>query len=194
MRWHGAKVEHAENATFEEHDATTPLPFRDESVDYINLSLAQSFLLKEQWPRLLAECRRILRPGGWLRSVEWIALQTNSQAHRKLNRMFSLALEKEGRRYVELAPFLLPLLKDAGLAATPLTIQVSDFSEDAPAHTVLAEDSYVGAHILVSFLVKHGVASEEEAKQTIEEMQRDMMLPGYYALVLLSDISAQKPT
>lgn len=182
-----------ENVTFEVHDVTTPLPINDASVDYINISFANSFLLKEQWPRLFAECYRVLRPGGWLRSIEALAIQTSSRAGRELWRLHGMANEKDGRRYAELAPHLLPMLHDARLVATPLTIHFVDFSEQAPYHKSLAENWYVSANLVMPFIVKQGVAPKEEVQRLIEEMQRDMMLPQFYALIFFTDIAAQKP-
>lgn len=183
-----------QNATFEVHDVTTKLPVSDASVDYINLSMANSFLLIEQWPQLFAECYRVLRPGGWLRSVEALAIQTSSHAGRELWGLHRLANERDGRRYVELAPHLHPLLQDAGLLATPLTIHSVDFSEHAIHHKALSEVWYVSAHLVAPFIVKHGLTTREELEQLIEEMQRDMLLPKFYALIFFTDIAAQKPT
>ncbi len=188
-----AMTEHLENVSFEVHDATQRLPFGDESVDYINVSLVNSFLLKEQWPRLFAECYRILRPGGWLRSIEWFLNQSNSPAMRRGTRLLNQALEKDGKRYLELAPVLRPLLNKAGFVATPLSVHAVDFSEDAAAHRPLCEDIYVGTHLALPFIVKQDIASKEEVKQVIEEMQSDMMLPGFYGVILLTAIAAQKP-
>src|SRR5260370_21869077 len=52
------------NAHFCVMDATRPLDFPDASFDLVNARLVSGFLLSEQWPLLLAECTRMLRPGG----------------------------------------------------------------------------------------------------------------------------------
>src|SRR5579884_969432 len=178
-----------ENVTFEVYDVTTGLPFSDASVDYIHLSLANSFLLKSQWPPLLAECYRVLKPGGWLRSVEWLCTQTSSFAIFRMTQLFNLALAQDGRRYVELAPHLESLLKNAGLVPAPLIVHVVNFSENTPAHRTIAESYYVSALLSSPFIFKRGVASEEEIKRLIDETQRDMMLPGFYGLTTLTDIA-----
>lgn len=189
-----AKIVHAENVSFEVHDATVgPLPFGDESIDYITLSLANSFLLKEHWPLLLKECQRILRPGGWLRSVEWLVTQSSSLAMHRLLRTFSVALEKDGRRYIELAPHLPSLLQQAGLVPSPIAVYTVNFSEDTPAHKAIAEDYYIGAHLAMPFNIKQGVASREELLQIISDMQREMMLPHFYGFVFLNECVARKP-
>ncbi|HZR40503.1 MAG TPA: class I SAM-dependent methyltransferase [Ktedonobacteraceae bacterium] len=182
-----------QNATFEVHNITTTLPFRDESVDYVNLSIGGSYLLKEQWPRLFAECHRILRPGGWFRSIEALSFQTSSFACHRLWMLLLQTMEKDGRRYVELAPLLRPLLTQAGLTPTLLSVHVIDFSQDSPDHKMMAEDYYVGAHLGMAFTLKYNLASKEDLEKLIEEAQKDMIFPDFWGLVFLSDISAQRP-
>lgn len=188
-----ARTQNVENTSFEVADATQTLPFHDASVDYINISLANSFVLKKQWPLLFAECYRILRPGGWLRSTEWLVTQSSSLAMHRLARIFNQALEKDGRRYLELAPFLKPLIAEAGFVRLSLVVHAVDFSENTPAHKPLCQDWYIGAHLALPFNVKHGVATEDELKEIIEEMQKDMALPNFYGFLCLSDVTVQKP-
>lgn len=188
-----AKMERIDNVTFEVADATQTLPFSDESVDYINIALANSFLLKEQWPLLFAECARILRSGGWVRSVETLATQTSSDSQRATTRAFERAIASSGRRYNgEITSYISPMMVQAGLVPTPLMTEVLDFSEDTPAHHNMSEDCYIAATLGIPFAVKSGVISEEELRQHIAGMQRDMQLPHFYGLVFFSDISAQK--
>jgi ubiquinone/menaquinone biosynthesis C-methylase UbiE len=187
-----AKVEHAENVSFEAHDATKGLPFKDESVDYININLANSFLLKSDWPRLFKECYRILRPGGWLRSIEWMTHQTSSPAIIRARQIFVEALLHEQRRFPEVAPFVRHLLQDAGLIPTPIEVHVLDFSEDSPAHKTSGDDLIIGFHLAAPYFIKMNVISQEECASLINEIQKDLMLPGFYAISLFCDISAQK--
>ena len=56
--------------TFIEHDVNSPLPFDDESFDYVHIQLMYSSVSASRWPGLLAEVLRITRRGGWVESVE----------------------------------------------------------------------------------------------------------------------------
>jgi predicted SAM-dependent methyltransferase len=49
------------------HDITKALPFQTESVDYVYSSHALEHLARQDAVNLIAECRRVLRPGGVLR-------------------------------------------------------------------------------------------------------------------------------
>src|SRR5947207_50295 len=53
--------------TFQLMDVTRPLAFDDASFDLVNGRFLLSFLRREQWPPLIQECARILKPGGILR-------------------------------------------------------------------------------------------------------------------------------
>lgn len=187
-----AKMEAIDNVTFEQGDATKHLPFRDESVDYINMTLANSFLLKEQWPLLLAECARVLHPGGWIRSVEWVVTHTSSPALRRVVQILNEAIASSGKRYVELVPYLRPMMKDASLVPAPLATHVVDFSESTSAHRAMCEDIAIGVHLATPFVVSSGITSREEFEQLIERMKMEMREMTFYAQIHVSDITAQK--
>jgi SAM-dependent methyltransferase len=65
-----ARVQGLENATFQHMDISRPLAFPDHSIDLINARFLFSVLSKNAWTPLVAECLRILRPGGVLRLTE----------------------------------------------------------------------------------------------------------------------------
>jgi SAM-dependent methyltransferase len=103
-------------------DIRQPLNFDENSFDFIRASLLVSVLLPTGWSSLLAECKRILRPGGvlWLVETEWPL--TNSAALQHLGRIVLEALRRIGRsypsdgQYTSMIAALAPLLRDAGLA------------------------------------------------------------------------------
>lgn len=73
-------IEHAqENAAqmssnhleFRIADRRRPLPFADNMFDCLRLLNGTSFFTTEQWPDLLAELARVLKPGGWLNLVDF---------------------------------------------------------------------------------------------------------------------------
>ncbi|HEX6819344.1 MAG TPA: class I SAM-dependent methyltransferase [Ktedonobacterales bacterium] len=46
------------------------LPFADASFDYVHQRLLIGALPADQWPRVVAELRRVARPGGWVELAE----------------------------------------------------------------------------------------------------------------------------
>ncbi|OZJ02004.1 hypothetical protein BZG36_04869 [Bifiguratus adelaidae] len=53
------------------------VPFGDETFDYVFVRHLNFGILEGDWPRLLAELVRVLKPGGWLE-----VLETDMQLHR----------------------------------------------------------------------------------------------------------------
>lgn len=60
----------SERVAFHRMDALQPLDFPDASFDLVNLGLGGTFLRTWEWPHVLREFARILKPGGTLRLVE----------------------------------------------------------------------------------------------------------------------------
>jgi len=71
------------HTTFHLMDVRQPLDFPDETFDFVNARLLFTFMPKDAWPRLLKECKRITRPGGYVRLTESDTLISNSPAFDK---------------------------------------------------------------------------------------------------------------
>ena len=65
-----ARVRLLKNVSFQVMDVCQPLPFNDSIFDFVNGRFLVGFLDKTSWPFLLAECFRVLAPGGVLRLTE----------------------------------------------------------------------------------------------------------------------------
>lgn len=61
----------AHNLEFLVIDRRRPLPFPENTFDLIHLQNGTSFFTMEQWPGVMAEITRVLRPGGWLNLVDF---------------------------------------------------------------------------------------------------------------------------
>jgi SAM-dependent methyltransferase len=94
-----ARVRHLSNAVFREMDLCRPLGFPDDSFDLIQATDLATSLQPGVWPALLAECRRLLRPGGFIRIVEAEWPDTNSPAAQQIGCIMVRGLERMGRRY-----------------------------------------------------------------------------------------------
>lgn len=69
-----------------ELDPLQPLPVPDNFFDLIQMRFRGRAILPTQWPALLRECRRMLRPGGWLLMVEADYYELSSPAFMRLYR------------------------------------------------------------------------------------------------------------
>src|SRR2546421_638947 len=132
--------------SFRVMDITQPLDFPDASFDLINARFLLSFMKREQWPILLQECHRILRPGGILRVTEQESGYANDpiyqqyidvwgEAWRKADHAFALT-----RAYIGVTVVLKLLMQEAGFVDPqhrPISI---DLSTGQPVHQELLEN------------------------------------------------------
>ncbi len=94
--------EQAENAEvqkrveFHSMDALRMLEFPTAFFDLVNQRLALSFIRTWDWPKLLTEFRRILRPGGVLRLSEVDVVESNSPALTRRETMLQEAFFQAG--------------------------------------------------------------------------------------------------
>lgn len=100
-------------------DVTKRLPFPDESVDVVYLEEVIEHISREQASCLLAECQRVLKPGGALRlttpCLDLFAKQFDgsTSCEKRVNDIFY----QHGHRYIYSKAGMRGMLEDAGLAA-----------------------------------------------------------------------------
>ena len=168
---------------FEVMDALAPLAFPDASFDLIHARFICGFMPVEAWPKLLAECRRLLRPGGIMLLVEGEMAMTTSPAVERLSTLFTQALRAVGQsfspdgRQLGMTPMLRRLLTEAGFTSCRAEAAAMEHSVGTEFHISLYEDYYVVFHLIQPFLVRAGVASYEELiplyQRMLEEMRAD---------------------
>ncbi len=172
-----------ENVQFQVMNVMQPLAFPDASFDLINGRLLCGFMLPAVWPRLLAECRRLLKPGGVVRLTETEAPLTTSPAFETLMSLGSLALQRAGQsfspdgRHIGMLPVLAWLVRRAGFTDVRTRASVIEWSLGTPAHYSVFKDCLIGLELIQPFLIKMGVATQEELQQltqaALTELQQE---------------------
>jgi ubiquinone/menaquinone biosynthesis C-methylase UbiE len=185
-----ARVQGLDNAEFLVMDMQKPLAFPDESFDLVNARFI-NFLPTATWPKLMQEFKRITRPGGAIRLTEseWWYF-TSSSALENLNAMIIRALKLQGASFTESGRFtgVLPMLGrfllDAGCASVNYKSHVIDFSFGTEAHEGFRRDADAAFQLFQLFIVRMGVASQEEVNYLYERMQLEMMKEDFRGLML----------
>jgi ubiquinone/menaquinone biosynthesis C-methylase UbiE len=78
-------------------DALLMLEFPASSLDLVNMRLGGSFLRTWEWPKILQEFQRVIRPGGTLRIVESdLVKESSSPALNKLSQALVQAFHRAG--------------------------------------------------------------------------------------------------
>ena len=183
-----AKVRELHNAHFQVMNALNPLEFPTASFDLVNARTIIGFVFPAIWPQLIAECRRILRPGGILRLTEFEWGFTNKPAFETycslVNRAFFLA----GRsfsptgKHMGITPMLEPLMRTGGFHSIKRKAHALDCSAGAPAFPSMYEDCKSGFQLMQPFLISTQVASHEEIEHLYEQVMDEMLSDDFCSL------------
>jgi SAM-dependent methyltransferase len=185
-----ARVQGLNNASFQVMDIQKPLDFPDGSFDLVNARFI-NFLPAAAWPQLMQEVGRITRPGGVIRLTEseWWYF-TNSPAMENLNAMIIRALKLQGEsfsqsgRFTGVLPMLGRFLLDAGCVNVNYRSHVIDYSYGTEAHEGFRHDAAIVFKLFQPFIVRMGVATQEEVNQLYEQMQLEMAKDDFRGLML----------
>jgi ubiquinone/menaquinone biosynthesis C-methylase UbiE len=179
------RVEGLDNAQFQIMDATQPLAFPDASFDVVNARLMVSFLRRSAWPRVVKEFARVTRPGGRIILTECDQTgTTNSQAYHTCAGLAYEAMRRSGlyAESLSLTPMLSAFLMEAGCEPIHLVPHVLDFSAGTTTNVTMYENLKVGFKLGQPFIIKMGVATQEELDALYDRVLADMLSDTFRAL------------
>src|SRR6266516_1724495 len=87
----------ARRVTLDVGDILKWLPYSNDYFDFVHLHKASNFIIPQQWPAVVAELLRVLRPGGWINLVGFEPGVTSSPAIDSFVSLVSKALLQAGR-------------------------------------------------------------------------------------------------
>lgn len=195
-----AQGRHLRNASFRRMNVLEPLAFPDHSFDLVNARFLVAFMPRQSWPTLLAECVRILRPGGILRLTEGEANFTTSPALNTFFSYFAQALKRAGMGFsldgtqYNITTMLARLLRQAGCRDIGRRAHVNDFSAGELAHDGFFETTVSGAKLARPFLLRMGIATQEELDQLCEQaLPQELMADDFNAICFLLTVWGTTP-
>ncbi len=194
-----ARVRNLQNVTFEVMDAREPLAFQDHSFDLVNGRLFVGFMDTQTWPQLLAECWRILRPGGIIRLTESESGISNSKASQDIQAYFCEALSKLKRTYsvdgrsLGIAYMLPRLLHGAGFQDIQGKAFYIDCSYSTPLHYSTFRNVEAAYMLLKPFILQHVNVTEEEYDQNYNQMLIDFQKEDFTNISFGLTAWARKP-
>ena len=188
------------NTTFRTMDIRQPLDFADNTFDFVNARLLLTFMPKEAWPQLLAECMRITRPGGFVRLTESEAAISNSPAFEKIQVMTAHSLYLTGRTFspigsqIGITPMLGSFLRNAGYQNIQHTAFAIDFSADGDAYGAMYQTFQIGFLLSQPFLLKMNPISETELVELCNSAIQEMQAADFRAVWYCLSVWGNKPT
>jgi SAM-dependent methyltransferase len=176
-----AQVQHLTNVTFAIMDVQhPPLAFPDATFDLISGRFLSGMLDQETWPRLLAECRRLLRAGGVLCLTEEEVSISNSLALQHVSRGVYRLLADQRRTYSVdrrsrgICPMLPGLMKQAGFCDVTSRAFHLDSSAHSPLHIAICRNQEVALALLQPAMSRAGIIEEAEYEALCAHIQLDM--------------------
>jgi SAM-dependent methyltransferase len=184
--WARARSQRLSNASFGVMDITQPLDFSDNTFDLINARFLAGVLHSEVWIPLIAECMRILCPGGLLCFVDTDGVvETNSFALARLTMLMMHARRmggycfSSGGETLGTASMLPRLLHRAGFQRVQCTTHVVDVSAGVAAWADFfhnAEIFYLQAQPL---LLATGLVTQEEIDRLYAQMLIELQMQDF---------------
>ena len=180
-------AEVSERVEFHVMDALRPLEFPTQSFDLVNHRLGMSWLRTWDWPRLLQEYRRILKPGGTVRITEVsFCTECSSAAYLQINQYYYRAFYRAGYFFENAADGLIhhlaDLLRKHGYADVQTIERPSLVDQTSPMFPLVAADSKLLMQNIKPFLLKWGQLPEDYdllKERAIEDFQKpDFFIGG----------------
>jgi ubiquinone/menaquinone biosynthesis C-methylase UbiE len=185
------------NASFGLVDLTRlPFDFSDASFDLITASFLRSRLEEAEFPPLLLECHRLLKPGGWLRLVECEAGWSSSAAIETLSRLYAQAIERAGLRPIPAnrahdldgKGAQRAMLAQAGFEVCAAYRYRLSFSASEDAYASMRQVISVFFDLIEPFVLRMGVVSQDAYSALVQQAGCEIRLPffeGHWHLLTL---------
>jgi len=176
------------NLSFELMDITQPLTFAVASFELINVRFIVGFQDRASWPVLLAECRRVLAPGGILLLSEGERGISNSPALQRLEGWLTRALCEQGRTFsvdgqtIGIVHMLGKLLEQAGFVAIEQRPFLLDASVGSPLYASSLREFEVTYALLQPYLVGSGVVDAATYDTTYHQMLAETQYDDFRCL------------
>ncbi len=194
-----AQVQGRENASFQVANILQPLPFPDESFDLVNARLIVGFMKEKDWPALLRECLRILRPGGILRFTDFEQGFSNKphfeRAAGVLNQMmhrFGYGFSPNGY-HMGIIPVLPHLFREAGVKNIGKMAHLIEFSAGTENHETFYHDHASGYLGIKPLIGKSGLLSEKEWEELYQRGLAEMFEPDFCGAWMFLTVWGYKP-
>lgn len=189
------------NVHFQLIDYPCVLPFADETFDVIHLQNSTSLFSFHQWPRMIAEAVRLLKPGGWLNLVDFEMGFASQPAVDRVLTFFGQILAKMDRSATP--DGRLPL---TGGALGPRRMSQQCFTDigyhlypvDLGGWNNLAGRMYLAQCLLrpemIVFLAERtGISTAKELRPLLWEMQRELRQLRFCGVGVLLSAFGRKP-
>jgi len=183
-------------------NVTPPFDLPVGSVDLMNLRFVAHRYLVTHFPALVAECLRIVRPGGIILLTEGDLPITSSPACERLSNLLSEALGQTGQnlfppipsgRNFLIAPLLPRLLVDAGCQHITQAMYVTNFGQGTPAHADIAGEYHRICRLAQPVLLRLNVSTQPEMEQLQQGISSELQAETFRGVGFYRAVWGRKP-
>jgi ubiquinone/menaquinone biosynthesis C-methylase UbiE len=165
-------------------DSTTPLPIPDNYIDLVHMRFRARMQLPSQWPTLLQEMARILKPGGWLFILDIDYFELSSPAFMHLHRAMMEVMIHMNRTMDHsgvtfgVAQRVPQMLIQAGFEDVAYDLYIIDagFMGGTAGRTYMAQVMNYTSYIK-PFIVQSGVLSATAFDALVEQQKQELQDP-----------------
>lgn len=177
------------------------LPFPENSFDLIHLQNGTSLFTMEQWPELMGEMARLLKPGGWLNLVDFEMGPASQPAIDRLLTLLGQILARMGRNVEPdgRAPFTGSTLgpqRMSQLFFTNIGYQLYPVDLGGwnnPVGRAYLAWSVVRPEMMLYLAERTGISTREELQALLREVQRELRQIGFCGVGMLLSAYGRKP-
>jgi ubiquinone/menaquinone biosynthesis C-methylase UbiE len=176
-----------------------PFEFPDASFDLICSQFLSKCLFKGDWPGLLAECRRLLRPWGSLCLTEFEVGLSNAPFHEEFISLFLQAMNRAGRSFCPTGRHLgrwcelEALLVATGFEHSTCQVHAINYSYGAPDREEWTNDYLILSKQVQPLILQMQLATPEHLERLAQQQQRELHLPGFHGVLPLFWVRGTKP-
>lgn len=178
---------------------TGPFSFLpDASFDLISTQFLTEKLRPFDMKDLLQECKRLLRPGGMVRLLDFELGISNGSAHEELIDLFIQAMHASGRsptptkRHLGMLCELEPMVRAAGFEQTNILGHMINYSFGAPNYREWVRDFLILSSQLLPFLVRYGLATSEHVNKLYLQQEQELNSPSFGGLLPMVTVLGQR--
>lgn len=173
----------SDRVEFHVMDALRMLEFPTGYFDLVNQRFGGSYLRTWDWPKLLQEYQRVVRPGGVVRITEGeLAAESTSAALSRLSDLSRQTFHQAGHLFTPtsdgVTSKLTHLLRQHGLQNVQARAYELEWRADTPEGQRFFEDLKVGTRIIEPFLRKW-TRVPDDYKDLCQQMCSDMEQPDF---------------
>lgn len=194
-----AQVQKRTNATFQVANILQPLPFPDASFDLVNARLIVGFMKAADWPALLRECLRILRPGGILRMTDFEQGFSNKQHFEQASRTLNQVMHRLGYGFspngyhMGILPVLPHLFREAGVSKVEKMAHFIEFSAGTDLNETFYHDHASGYFGVTPVIEKSGIMAAADWQTLYQRGLAEMFEADFCGAWMLLTVWGYKP-